>query len=150
MVVRSCTGGKNNLKIEYDPTIGTMVVANSEVDKPVTEINQSGKVQSPALGFLHELDHFLGWVKDDGVTNDILKASSLKSYDNKEEQRVITGSEKAAAGRLKVSSRTNYSGIPVRTEGSTSKKKIGYPPKIQLQFDTKKIIEQETKGKKRG
>ena len=143
-------GGKDNLKIEYDPTIGTMVVANSEVDKPVTEMKQSGKVQSPALGFLHELDHFVGWAKDDGVTNNKLNESSVKNYDNKEEQRVITGSEKAAAGRLNEPTRTNHSGIPVRTDGPTSQKKTGYPPKIQLQFDTKKIIEQETKGKKKG
>ena len=143
-------GGKDDLKIEYDPTIGTMVVANSEVDKQVTDMKQSGKVQSPALGFLHELDHFVGWAKDGGVTNDKLNASPVKYYDNKEEQRVITGTEKAAAGRLKEPSRTNHSGIPVITAGPTSQKKVGYPPKIQLQFDLKKTIEKEIKGKKRG
>jgi RHS repeat-associated protein len=142
--------GKDNLKIEYDPTIGTMVIANSEIDKGVTDMKQSGEAQSPALGFLHELDHFVGWAKDEGITNDNLNASSVKYYDNKEEQRVITGTEKQAAGRLKEPTRTNHSGIPVRTEGPTSRKVVGYPPNIQRQFDIKKTIEQELKGKKKG
>ncbi len=141
-------GGKDDLKINYDPSIGTAVIANSETDKSYTEMKQSGKVQSPALGFLHELDHFLGWTKDEGETSHQLNDSPVKYYDNKEEQRVINGSERGAASRLHEPTRTNHSGIPVRTEGPTSQKAIGYPPKIQLQFEIKKSIQKEIKGKR--
>ena len=140
--------GKDNLKIEYDPSIGTMVVANSEVGKSYTEMKQSGKVQSPAFGFLHELDHFMGWTKDAGVTSDKLNATPVKYYDNKEEQRVITGTETQAAGRLKEPTRTNHSGIPVITAGPTSQKKVGYPQSIQNLFEINKAIQQQTNGKK--
>lgn len=143
-------GGKDNLQIEYDPMVGTMVVANSEIGKDVTDMKQSGKVQSPALGFLHELDHFVGWAKDDGATQDKLNTTQAKYYDNKEEQRVITGTETQAARRLNEPTRTNHSGIPVRTEGPTSQKMTGYPVQIARQFKLKQIMQEETKGKKKG
>ncbi len=62
-------------------------------------------------------------------------------YDNKEEYRVITGSETSAARRLKEATRTNHSGIPVTTSGPTSTKMIGYPKKVQDMFDRKKILD---------
>jgi RHS repeat-associated protein len=139
--------GVENLKINFDPKVGLMVIADSEVDKPIPDQKQSGNVQSPALGFLHEIDHFLGWIKDEGITFDKLNAEKIKYYDNAEEQRVITGTEKDAAGRLKEATRTNHSGIPVLTEGPTGKKAIGYPPKIMLHFHSKTIQEEEEKRK---
>ncbi|AFD06646.1 RHS repeat-associated core domain protein [Solitalea canadensis DSM 3403] len=135
------TGGSENLKINYDPSVGLMTVANSEAGKSPTDMKQSGKVQSPALGFLHELDHFLGWTKDEGISTDKLRNTSDKFYGNKEEQRVINGSEKSAAGRLKEPTRTNHYGIPVRTNGPTSRQKIGYTKDIEKQFEIKKLIE---------
>ncbi len=142
-------GGKDDLKIEFDPTIGTAVVADSEVDKPNVDKKQSGKVQSPGLTFLHELDHFMEWTKDEGVTyGDNIKAE-LKYYDNKEERRVITGTEREAAKRLGEPTRTNHSGVPVITEGPTSQKAIGYPRDLQIKMNIKKSIEAETKGKQR-
>jgi RHS repeat-associated protein len=91
------------------------VVANSEVDKPNVDKKQSGKVMSPGFTFLHELDHFNEWTKDEGFTFGANSSSPVKYYDNKEEQRVITGTEREAAKRLGEPTRTNHSGVPVRT-----------------------------------
>ena len=58
-----------------------------------------GLSQSPALGFLHEADHALGYLKDPDGFN----ARSLESdieYDDQEEMRVIQGSETSAAKNL--------------------------------------------------
>ena len=58
-----------------------------------------GLSQSPALGFLHEADHALGYLKDPDGFN----ARSLESdieYDDQEEMRVIQGSETSAAKKL--------------------------------------------------
>jgi hypothetical protein len=71
------------------------------------------------LTFLHELDHFLRWTKNEGKANSVNDAVEVKYYDNKEEQRVIAGSETRAGGRLNEPTRTNHSGIRVRTEGPT-------------------------------
>ena len=135
---------KDGMAITFDPKIGKMIVADSEGEKQVTDQVQSGKVMSPAIGFLHELDHFAGWTIDEGKTITKLKEDKLPYYSDAEEKRVITGTEKSAAGRLKESTRTNHYGIPVTTEGPTSKKKIGYPPKIQLLFDIQKDIKAQT------
>ncbi|HEX6432144.1 MAG TPA: hypothetical protein VF008_30845 [Niastella sp.] len=84
------------------------------------------------------------------MTTDKLNSTQVKYYDNKEEQRVITGTETKAARRLYQPVRTNHSGIPVSTEGPTSQTKVGYPASIARQFEIMQIIQEETKGKKKG
>jgi len=140
-------GGKDDLRIQFNVSLGTMIVEDSEVGKPMTEMKQTGRVQSPALNFLHEIDHFLEWIKDEGVTYSVNNSIEDKYYDNQEERRVIVGTETQAAGRLKEPTRTNHSGIPVLTDGPTSQKMIGYPPRIKRQFEIKRIINEQTKNK---
>jgi hypothetical protein len=141
-------GGKDNLKLSYDPNIGTMVVGDSEVGKRAVDMKQSGKVQTPALGFLHELDHFMEWTKDEGKTQTENRRSDAGVYGNAEERRVIKGTENQAARRLGEPTRTNHSGIPVRTNGPASQKNTGYPQRLQQQFEIKRALENETKGKR--
>jgi len=140
--------GKDGLVIKYDPTVGTMVIANSEIDKQPLDRKETGKVQSPAFGFLHELDHFLEWSKDEGKTYDVNIKKEVKFYDNEEERRVIVGSETAAAKRLKEPTRTNHSGTPVRTAGPTSQKKVAYVGMTQRLYEIRKIQEDAKKGSK--
>ena len=86
---------------------------------------KQGEIQSPAIGFLHELDHFLGWIKDKGKSSDEnSKFVPGNPMDNPEEQRVITGSETEAAIRLNEPVRTNHGGVPVRVKGPTSREKV--------------------------
>ena len=58
-----------------------------------------GLSQSPALGFLHEADHALGYLKDPDGFNARALESDIE-YDDQEEMRVIQGSETSVAKRL--------------------------------------------------
>jgi len=58
-----------------------------------------GLSQSPALGFLHEADHALGYLKDPDGFNARTLESDIE-YDDQEEMRVIQGSETSAAKKL--------------------------------------------------
>lgn len=140
--------GKDDLRLAYDPNIGTMNVDDSEVGKKQVDMKQSDKIQTPALGFLHELDHFMEWTKDEGITQSKNKGLDAGPYDNEEEKRVITGTEAAAARRLNEYPRTNHSGIPVRTNGPTSRQFVGYPLRFQQQLEIKRALQIETKGQK--
>ena len=58
-----------------------------------------GLSQSPALGFLHEADHALGYLKNPDGFNARTLESDIE-YDDQEEMRVIQGSETRAAKNL--------------------------------------------------
>src|ERR1700681_2095872 len=57
---------------------------------------RNGGRQSPALGLAHELDH----AAESERSFDRLQAIELPAYDNAEERRVFTGSERHAARTL--------------------------------------------------
>ena len=133
------------LSIGYDPKVGAALVNNNQVGKPIEEMEGNGKVQSPALGFLHELDHFLGYANDNGETQEVMKNIELPLYDNYEEYRVITGSESQAANHLGEASRTNHYGIPIITEGPASTKMIDYIPSVKLLKQIRQEIQNATK-----
>lgn len=69
----------------------------------------SGGRQSPALGLLHEEDHAYARERAP-VRTDRELATSDGAYDNREEERVIRGSERRAALRLHESVRHDHRG----------------------------------------
>jgi len=74
-----------------------------------------GNTQTPALGLGHEMDHANG--KETGTT----AHGADPNYENKEEKRVITGSEKNAAGTLNEGTRTNHDGAAYESVSPTSR-----------------------------
>lgn len=70
----------------------------------------AGGHQSPALGLGHELDHAV----HDGTRTQRLAALPDARYDNREERRVVTGSERHAARTLGESARTDHAGTSYR------------------------------------
>ncbi|MCZ6778216.1 MAG: hypothetical protein O7F16_04525 [Acidobacteria bacterium] len=102
--------------LNWDPTSGLDV--SGEGGKADS---QGGTIQSPALGLLHEADHAVQANTDPAKQNKDAGKSDSK-YGNKEEKRVIKGSEKKAAKQLGEPTRKTHGGKPVRTTGSTSKK----------------------------
>jgi hypothetical protein len=70
----------------------------------------SGGRQSPALGLGHEVDHAV----EDPSTADRLRVTPDPRYDNAEERRVITGSERHAAQILGESVRYDHGGTTYR------------------------------------
>ena len=74
------------------------------------KVTGTDKLQSPALGFIHEVDHAVNGLANPKPTGD--------GYDNTEEKRVITGSETTIAKDL---------GEPVRTDHYGSVEHVGGP-----------------------
>ncbi|HET9029505.1 MAG TPA: hypothetical protein VFN49_04955 [Candidatus Aquilonibacter sp.] len=76
-----------------------------------------GQRQSPALGLGHEIDH--------AVEGRMRAARLMRAYDrafdNKEERRVILGSETRAARTLGEGVRTNHRGTTYRVGGPTQR-----------------------------
>lgn len=70
----------------------------------------SGGRQSPALGLGHEVDHAV----ENPAVAARLQSTPDKRYDNKEERRVITGSERHAARILHESVRYDHDGTTYR------------------------------------
>ncbi|HUN29865.1 MAG TPA: hypothetical protein VMV65_08645 [Alphaproteobacteria bacterium] len=70
----------------------------------------SGGRQSPALGLGHEVDHAV----EDPRIADRLRNTPNARYDNAEERRVITGSERHAARMLGESVRYDHAGSTYR------------------------------------
>jgi hypothetical protein len=120
--------GTNQLK--YDPTVGVATVSDDQIGKQIDEMVQ-GPIQSPAMGFLHELDHFLGFIANPEAHAERI-ATPAGRFDDAEEERVTTGSETNAARRLNEPVRTNHSGVPVRVEGPTSRTKVDDMGKIKM------------------
>lgn len=77
-----------------------------------------GNVQTPALGLLHEADHALQDLQNPQQLRKDL-STPVPAYHNREEQRVIVGTETPAAIRLKEPVRTHHGGIPVRVQCPT-------------------------------
>ncbi len=97
----------------------------------------TGAILSPATVFTHEADHAVDDLTD---ANAHFERKSVYSYDikgaNKEEARVIKGSERLAAianGEIKNGqvTRRNYSATTVITNGPTSTKVIKYVTKYK-------------------
>lgn len=76
-----------------------------------------GGRQSPALGLGHEADH----AAEDPKINQYLGSIPDRYYDNKEERRVITGSERHAARILGESVRHNHGGTTYRVDTPTAR-----------------------------
>jgi hypothetical protein len=76
-----------------------------------------GGRQSPALGLAHELDHAAASAR----TYARLEAIRLPGYDNAEERRVVTGSERHAARTLGESVRGDHRGWVYRVGGPTER-----------------------------
>jgi hypothetical protein len=70
----------------------------------------NGGRQSPALGLGHEVDHAV----EDPRIADRLRNTRDRRYDNAEERRVITGSERHAARTLGESVRCDHAGSTYR------------------------------------
>jgi hypothetical protein len=75
-----------------------------------------GGRQSPALGLAHEVDHAV----HDGRNSQRLVAQRDRRYDNKEERRVILGSEAHAARTLGESTRHDHAGRAYRVASPTT------------------------------
>ena len=111
--------GSNTLM--FDPT-GGLAVQNDDG-------SLSGSFNSPALNLLHELDHNLNFLSD--PEGNLSRARTPDAtYDNKEERRVIEGSERQGGG-----TRQNHFGFPYPTTGPTTK-----------QGDFNKIKDQEIRN----
>ena len=75
---------------------------------PNSSLNYNGKDQSPENGLGHELDHADRWDRDpQGYKNDT-KNDPNNPYNNKEEQRVIEGSEKSYSKQFNEPVRTDH------------------------------------------
>jgi hypothetical protein len=70
----------------------------------------SGGAQSPALGLGHEVDHA---DEDPAIAQRLLRHADAR-YDNREERRVILGSETQAARFLGEATRRNHDGVTYR------------------------------------
>ncbi len=70
----------------------------------------SGGRQSPALGLGHEIDHAV----EDPDRMERLVTSPDRAYDNREERRVVTGSERHAARALGEAVRHDHGGTTYR------------------------------------
>jgi len=82
--------------------------------------SSGGTVQTPALGLAHEADHAVQHnTAPETQAKDAAKADA--KYGNKEEKRVIEGSEKKLAKQLDEPTRKSHGGKPVRTKGPTDK-----------------------------
>ncbi len=77
----------------------------------------TGGRQSPSLGLGHEADH----AAEDPKINQRLGSIPDRYYDDKEERRVITGSERHAARTLGESIRRNHGGTTYRVNGPTDR-----------------------------
>ncbi len=125
-----------NLKLAYDPFAGLETVVDAEADKLIEDRVGTGEIQSPALGLLHEIGHFLGYVKDGRKIHRSRSKtydadSPHRLYDKHEEKRVQDDIETPAANKLGEPTRTNHRGKPARTKGPTSRERSGESVPVQ-------------------
>jgi len=107
-------------QLEFNPIMGLETVSNSEINKQEGDRNGTDEIQSPAIGLIHELKHF---VNDAENPNSMAKRTARldRKFHNKEEKNVIK-SETKIVKELKEPSRTNHSGKTRIVENSTSRK----------------------------
>jgi RHS repeat-associated protein len=92
----------------------------------------NGNVFPPALGLEHEMDHALSYKTNPEHFN-TRRSQSDNQYENREERRVITGSETQTAERLKLLkngtkvSRPDHDGTPVIVKGGVRSVNIDRP-----------------------
>ncbi|WP_276878190.1 RHS repeat-associated core domain-containing protein, partial [Chryseobacterium joostei] len=113
---------------DFDPV--TMTIRWS----PTTGVNTDGNADlTPTEVLNHEMDHGLEYITDpEKFYKDL--ATPDKKYGNNEEKRVITGSEKATARKMKrikknETTRTNHDGSLIPTAGVTTTQ----PPATEIQ-----------------
>ncbi|MCZ2083892.1 MAG: hypothetical protein LC112_06430 [Flavobacteriales bacterium] len=138
-------GGKDNLKLSYNPRLGTQLVNDDQVGKRPSDMQANGKTQTPAMGFLHEVGHFMGWTIDEGKTNLDLFNVKDPLYENASERFAIEYYETPAATNLKEPTRSNHSGIPIITSGPTATNFVNYQSEIRTAKAIKASIENSLK-----
>jgi RHS repeat-associated protein len=106
--------------IGYDPYQALEIVEDTEVEKMERDRVGTGEIQTPALGFLHEIGHFVGRAKDGKRKHSQRVENAVENCHNQEEERVIDGVETPAAIKLNEPIRTNHSGIGRKAKGPTS------------------------------
>ena len=84
-------------------------------------ITTGGGRQSPATALEHEMDHANDFISNP-TSHYARKATSDKKYDDKEERRVVTGSERQTAVANGEAIRYDHKGKDYYTEGPTSTK----------------------------
>ena len=86
-------------------------------------VNGTDNMQSPALGFIHEVDHAVNRLENPKPTGD--------DYHNTEEERVITGSEAQIARDLGEPIRTDHLGTVEHVDNATdhTETKHSSPPR---------------------
>ena len=101
-------GASSQLENKYDPEQNTVWWNYKQAS-----YTDEGGVQSAAVGLVHEFDHGVDYNKHptEHLFNTNPKTGYDPQYKNKEERRVITGSEKETAEALGQATRSNHSGI---------------------------------------
>jgi hypothetical protein len=130
---------------EYDPETNTLSW------NPLGGASLENAITSPATVLNHELDHGVHEVKNP-EENKKLRETPDKNYTNKEEARVIKGSEQKTAVALGeipkgTPTRTNHKGALYHTTSPTSTQ--GVHEKIEQQLIEKMQREQREKEKKK-
>jgi hypothetical protein len=112
--------GKKN-DFYYDPKSKTIVFDSRSGLIVGKTKNGKNKVQTPALGFLHEASHALQNVTNKKqYIND--KKTSVPNYDDKEEKRVIDMVETPAAKKAGEPTRKNHRGTATQVSCPTCDK----------------------------
>ncbi len=107
--------------IQYDPLQGLELVNDDQVSLPKEKRRGNGKIQSPAIGFLHELGHFINEIEN---VSEMIERTTIKDdlMHDCEEDNVIINYENPFAEQKGEPSRTNHSGITRTVESPTSRK----------------------------
>ena len=123
-------GASSEYKNSYDPDENTVWWNYKQAS-----YTDEGGVQSAAVGLVHEFDHGVDYNKhpNEHLSNTDPKTGYDPQYGNKEERRVITGSEKETAEALGQATRTNHSGIWHGCLGFDSQGPLSIKPKRKVQ-----------------
>ena len=114
----------NGAVLSYNSNQGLEIVNDENAAKPINDRVGTGEVQSPAMGFLHEIAHFNHYADFDKRKHYEFSLIPAGLFRNAEEMRVINNIENPAALRLGEPTRSNHYGIPVEVSGPTSREVI--------------------------
>lgn len=106
----------NNHEDYFDPNTGEI----GWDPRSALIVNGTDNKQSPALGFIHEVDHAVNGQANPQPTND--------DYHNTEEERVITGSEADIARELGEPIRTDHLGDVEHVDSATEHTETNHSP----------------------